>query len=608
MTLSLRDINGYDSSLFHYRHFSRISILNDTLQRGSKNNSSNNDNDNNNDNYFGLDRSLRQAFDKPFKSINEYEGENWSEAVCSSKAKVTSERLLNIDSDSVLDFSLASARKLNDLDGSVQLFTPTVVANNSQFNLDELNAHMSLLLQDTSNIKETDSLLMKVGLKLIPQTVKLHQALKRFNHDPKGKATKKNVSKFVDLCNQLIDEIWLPYLAEGLNFVKQALQVLESFKDEYTKIELKTITNEGLKLLIHQWSMLNYFPMVLINSLNFKVLFASGNIGNSETKMALTNNELFKILFVTFSLEVSKTFLKLVKILINLKACDKFENSSIISTVATLLDSTVESHTGEIMIGIDQLVREWITEQSKTDPLCTIAWNQWSQSVLQDYRIRFRSDISAFSLSTDDGEDGDQLAELMFDKFDVGRIFVEEIFKFTQPELKSRPAFNGNSLGWLTIFDENENNVTNGISHDNSANHLSHVYSSTTLRSLIPPISPRNAIVGSSNSIRTANLATTNNSKRTVLTQWAYKLKQKFQDFFHLHRQPSIISSVRYYRVAAGAGNLQSRTSRHLVPFPGDTTTFTEDQRYQIEKLTRKLYKKEEKGRRKRDALRVIFS
>ncbi|CAR25969.1 ZYRO0A12474p [Zygosaccharomyces rouxii] len=605
MTLSLRDINGCDSSLFNYRHFSKISILNDTLQRGNKKNDSNSDS-NSNEIHLGLDRSLRQIFDKPLKSNNEYEGENWSEAVCSSKARMMSDRLLNIDSDSVLDFSLASARKLNNLDGSVQLFTPTVVANNSQLNLDELNAHLSLLLQDTLDIKETDSLLMKLGLQLIPQTVKLNQALTRFDNDPKGKATNKSVSKFVEFCNQSIDEIWLPYLAEGLNFVKQALQVLETFKDQYTKVELKTTADDGLKLLIHQWSMLNYFPMVLINSLNFKVLFPSENIGNSETQMALTNNELFKILFVTLSLEISKTFIKSVKILMDLKAYEKFENSSIISTVATLLDSTVETHTGEIMIGIGQLIREWITERSKIDPLCTIAWNQWSQSVLQDYRIRFRNDISAFSSSTDEGEDDAQLAELMFDKFDVGRIFVEEIFKFTQPEKKAKPTFNGNSLGWLTIFDENENNSTHGSPNRNGGEHLSPVYANNTLRSLFPPISSRNAIVGSSNTLRTATTA--NNCKKAIVKQWAHTLKQKFQDFFHLHRQPSIISSVRYYRAATNAANLHNHATRHLAPFPGDITIFAEDQRSHVEKLTKKLYKKEEKGRRKRDALRVIFS
>lgn len=614
MTLSLRDINGYDSSLFHYRHFSRISILNDTFQRNAKNNNNNNNNTNSDNKNFalGVDRSLKQVFDKPFKSINEYDGENWSEAVCSPRAKTTSERLLNIDSDSVLDFSLASARKLNDLDGSVQLFTPTVVASNSQFNLDELNVHVSLLLQEALDIKETDSFLMKVGLKLIPQTVKLNQALTRFDNDPKGKATNKSLDKFIELCNQFIDEIWLPYLAEGLNLVKQALQVLENFKDQYTKIELKTTTDEDLKLLLHQWPLLNYFPMVLINSLNFKVLFVSDNIGNSELQRALTNNELFKILFVTFSLEISKTFIKLVNILMELKACNKFANSSIISTVATLLDATVESHTGEIMIGIDQLIRNWITEKSKLDPLCPVAWNQWSQSVLQDYKIRFHNDFSAFSLSTaEEGEeeDGDQLAELMFDKFDVGRIFVEEIFKFTQPEPKMKPSFRGNSLGWLTIFDDDIENNTDEMADDSIEIETQYAYSDSTLRSLVPPISSTNAIMGPSNTKRAATTSVTNKHKNgTLITQWAHKLKQKVQDFFSLHRQPSIISSVRYYRVATSATSLPKNPNRNLVPFPGDVTTFGEDQHTHIEKLTRKLYKREAQGWRKRDALRVIFS
>lgn len=605
MTLSLRDINGYDSSLFNYCHFSKIPILNDSMQRSSKNDGSS---DYNNDIHADLDRSLKQAFDRPFKAVNEYDGENWSEAVCSSKAKMTSERLLNIDSDSVLDFSLASARKLNDWDGSVQLFTPTVVASSNKFSLDELNVHLALLLQDTFDIKETDSLLMKVGLKLVPQTVKLNQAVTRFNNDPKGKATNKSVSKFVELCNKLLGEIWLPYLAEGLNFIKEALQILETFKDQYIKVELKTPKDEGLNLLIYQWSILNYFPMVLINSLNFKVLFVSENIESSEIQLALTNKELFKIIFVTFSLEISKTFIKLVKILMDLKACDKIHNSAIISTVATLLDSTIESRTGEIMIGIDQLVREWITEQSKIDPLCTVAWNQWSQSVLQDYRIRFRSEFSAFSLSTDEAEDGDQLAELMFDKFDVGRIFVEEIFRFTKPELKTKCVFNGNSLGWLTIFDENENNSTNRTSQNTDANLLSHVYTGTTLRSLVPPISSNNALIGSSHKMHAPTTTASNKNKRNAITQWAHKLKEKLQDIFRLQRQPSIISSVRYYKVATNAANIQHHNNCHLVPFPGDITIFADDQRSHIQRLTRKLYKKEERGRRKRDALRVIFS
>lgn len=611
MTLSLRDINGCESGLFNYRHFSRISILSDTLQRETgKNNSSSS---------LVLDRSLKQVFDKPFKSFNDYEGENWSEALCTSKPKTTSERLLNIDSDSVLNFSIASAPKLNSFDGSLQIFTPTVLCDGDQFNLEELNAHVTLLLQDSLGASETDSCMTKIGLKLIPQTVKLNQAFTRFNNDPKGKATNKSVVKFVELCNQLIDNIWLPHLAEALNSMKTALEVLDQYKDKYTKVELKTSPNNELNLLIHQWSMLNYFPMVLINSLNFKVLFASEHNEDSETQSAVATQELYKILFITWSLEISKSFIKLIDILLDLDASAQLNNHTVISTVATLLDSTVESHTGEIMIGIDQLVKQWINEKSKFDPPCKVAWNQWSQSVLQDYKIRFHKDLSSFSWSSE--ESAQEVAELMFDKFDVGKIFVEEIFRFTQTEVCAKPTLNGNSLGWLTIFDEDEHN-TDGPAHsvnDNTrSNQLSHA---TTLRSLFPPATSRQVVLAS-NTTNVPNIPLVQpniSSKKTTVKEWALKLKQKFQDLFHLSRQPkqTVISSVRYYKAVAAPTSLQYNNNnntnsisnrRCLAPFPGDTTTFAEDQRSRIEELTRKLYKKEKQGRRKRDALRVIFS
>lgn len=576
MTLSLRAINSPEIRLLNYSHFSKISILNDTSQSENK---------------LILDCSIRQAFDKPQRVLEDYEGENWSEAVCSPRTK-NSGKSLNIDSDSVLNFSLASVPKMSNMDSDLQLF----IGDNHQLTLEELNAYVSLLREDFAQVELGENLTVKVGVEFIPQTVKLNQALTRFNNDPKGKATTKCVLKFVDLCNKLIKEVWLPTLSECNAVMKTTLQTLEQYRDQYIKVELKSKPEGQLDLVVREWSMLNYFPAVLVKSLNFKVLFGRAHIVHAQDRESVQTHELNKILFVTMALEVSKTFIKIMGVLIELDACKFLDNTLVTQVMTILLEYTVETYTGEIMIGIDQVVKIWITEKSKTDPHCKPFVHQWVRGILYDYKMRFHNDMSTFTFSSEDEE---QVAELMFDKCDLGKIFVEEILRFTQTEKEESPALE-NTIGWLTIF-RDDCGATSALSDETCNSQLEH----TALLSLERPRAV-GAAPCSVHSVRTQY------TKRAAVKEWAHnnkvrisdefnKIKQKFNAFFNMHSQPAMITSVRYYNAVA---SLQSRR----MPFPGDTTTFREEQRAQMEKLTRKMYKTEKRGKRKRDALRVIIS
>ncbi|CDH12751.1 uncharacterized protein ZBAI_04537 [Zygosaccharomyces bailii ISA1307] len=584
MTLTLRDLNGSDTGLFNYRHFSKVAILNDTLRRENKIEH----------NSF-VDYSFRQKIENLDANTGYYEGENWSEAFCRSKTRYSG-RSLNLDSDSVLNFSLASAPKINNLDGNVQLFTPPVIGDSALLNLEELNAHISLLLEEFARVETGELLVLRLGVFFIPQIVRLNQALARFDNDPKGKATAKCVFKFVELTKRLLREVWLNDLADFLVIMKSAVQYLEKYRDQYTKIELKGKSDKQLGLIVRQWSMLNYFPAILVQSLNFKVLFAQSSNASQKEQDEVENNEIIKIMLVTMALEVSKSFIKLINIVIGLDECKSLEDCLVMQMMHLLLDYTVESCTGEIMIGVDQSIKAWITEKSKTDPECKSSMHHWVRGILYDYKMRLNSDTSTFTFSSDDEE---QVAELMFDKCDLGKIFVEEILRFSQPERRGTPA-HGNSIGWLTVF-EDEGPALSNTSGEGCDPGLQH----STLVSLQPP---HDIIVGDDPNCPVQVQPT----KREAVKKWAHnnkiwlsqevdKIKEKFHNIFHFHRQPTMITSVRYYNALA------SRQS-HRVPFPGDTTTFLEGQRVQIEKLTRSMYKREKRGRRKRDALRVIVS
>ncbi|QLL33969.1 hypothetical protein HG536_0F02940 [Torulaspora globosa] len=568
MTLSLKDINSAATGSFTYNHFSRISILQDTFtveeQKRQK---------------LFLKQKINKVYDISRRCYHEHSGRDWDAAVVSEENNVVA-HLLSTESDSVLDFSILSERA--DIDSDLQLFTPNVLGGNSSFDLAELNAQMALLLVEYfPGAHPSANFLTRLTLAIVPQMVRLNQALDRYDH--LGSA-EQSVGNFLHTCDKLFPKIWIPHLSEAIENMKSGQQILQKFDGRYSKVEAKDAFEPGVRRIIRKWSLLNYFPVVLIKSLNFQIE------SNSENRIAANDvyfigcSELFKIAFITLAIEVSKGLEKVINILIELNASNGLTNKTLIILLELLLECTVDSRAAEIMIGLDRVVKRWILFKEAADESTRSIFQHWAGQILESYNAQKELE---HKLRTDEEEDE---ADLMFDKWEVGKMFVNEIIQFIEPRNSTRAR--SDLFGWLTVFDE----CHHSSSSQNYSQDPQFDFDTVSIRSIqLPPTSevPKHAY-GKREALRRWAM-----SKKNKMSEGYRRIKKRFQQAFHTHTTRALITSVRYYNAINGR--------KYEYHFPDETTEFTPDQCAQVQRITQKLYKREKRGKRKRDAIKVIF-
>lgn len=564
MTLNVKDINSAATGSFTYNHFSRISVLQDTFKvEGQKRQK------------LFLKQKVNKVYDVSRKCYTNHSGRDWNDEVGLEENRGIA-NLLNTENDSVLDYSILSERA--NIDSELQLFTPSVVGGDCSFDLSELNAQMALLLVEYfPGALPSANFLTRLTLSIIPQTVQLNQALGRYDNNG---SSSKNIAKFLQTCNRLLTELWVPSLSESIRNMKSAIQILENFEGKFNKVELKGAFETEVGSIIRRWSLLNYFPVVLIKSLNFKIERNLDDTVTTNDCNMISSSELFKISFITLAIEVSRGLQRLISIFIDLKASNAFSNRSLICVLELLLECTVDSRAAEIMIGLDQVIKKWILFRETTDGSTRRIFHQWCQQILNSYKIQKQQEYELKN-----AEDEDE-ADLMFDKREVGKMFINEILQFIEPKASTRTR--SNPFGWLTVFDEyyNEN-----WSASNSGAQEPFDFDTVSIQTISEP--PRRPLG------RRAALKRWAMSKRQQVSEGCRRMKRRFQQAFHVHTTRALITSVRYYNAINGR-----KYERH---FPDETSDFTPDQCAQMQRLTQKLYKREKKGKRKRDAIRVIF-
>lgn len=568
MTLGVKDINSAASGSFTYNHFSRISILHDTLtveeQKRQK---------------LFLKQKVNKVYDISRRCYHEHRGRDWNAAVVSEE-NIGVAHLLNTESDSVLDFSILSER--TNLDSDLQLFTPNVLGGSSSFNLAELNAQMALLLVEYfPGAHPSANFLTRLTLSIVPQMVQLNQALDRYDHlgSPEG-----SIGNFLQTCNKLFPEIWIPHLSEAIKNMKSGEEVLEKYEGRYSKVEARNAFEPGVRRIIRRWSLLNYFPMVLIESLNFQIESTSEKRLSGHNVYIIGCCELFKIAFITLAIEVSKGLEKVINILIELNASSGLTNKTLIILLELLLECTVDSRAAEILIGLDQVVKRWILFKETADGSTRAIFQHWAGRILESYDTQKEREHKFKT-----GEEEDE-ADLMFDKWEVGKMFVNEIIQFIEPKNPTRAR--SDIFGWLTVFDDcHHTGSSQNYSQDPQFD-----FDTVSIRSIQLPA--------------TSDVPKHPRGKREALKRWAMskkdkmsegyrRIKKRFQQAFHMHTTRALITSVRYYNAINGR--------KYEYHFPDETTEFTPDQRAQVQRITQKLYKREKRGKRKRDAIKVIF-
>lgn len=556
MTLTLKDINSAATGSFSYNHFSKISILQETYKAES---------------HGSPDLILRQRFkrthEKSCKRFTMSSGRDLCDARDLDENKLLA-HLLSTDTDSVLEFSITSDRPHHD--SEFQLFTPPMLEGNTLLTLEELNAQIALLLAEYCPRRATN-FLSELTLTLITQAVQLNQAFARFKDI---RSSDKNVTTFVQLCNKIMRDLWLRSLSNSIEHMHTMLLILERYEGQYNKVEVRETTDPGIGTVLRKWSLLNYFPPVLINSLKFKV--ESSTICDEDCKM-IANSELFKIAFVTLAIESSKGFAKMINILIELCAYESLTNHIVVNFLELLLACTIDTRVGEIMIGLEQVIKRWITGKESTEPLTRTIFHQWAQRVMITYKIQQEQEIRLNGTQDE--------ADVMFDKWEVAKLFVSEILQFIQPEPTSQAR--SDTLGWLTVFDEYYDAASN-------PNDCIREPSQFELDSISIKSIPQRRTTAKRDAIK--RWASYSKDK---VTQSCHRIKRRFQRVFHMHTNHALITSVRYYSALNGRN--------YEYHYPDETPGFTSDQCAHVQRLTQKLYKSEQRGKRKRDALRVIF-
>lgn len=561
MTLTLKDINSAATGASNFSHFSKISILPGTFKVVE---------------HTSQGLLLGQRFRKNQDKSSDPQVDYSFPETCDRREKGENRlltQLLSTDADSVLEYSIASDRAHRDSD--FQLFTPPLFEGNYSLTLDELNAQIALLLAE-SFPHNTTNFLSELALTYITQVVQLNQIFARLEST---ESSDKSVTVFVQLCNKIMRDVWLRSLTSSIDHMHTVLQILDRFDGQYSKLEVRKVCDHEIETIVRRWSLLNYFPPVVISSLNCEIEAIPGRKISKEERNMISKSELFRRSFITLAIESSKGFSKMLNILIDLDAYESFSHHTVLNFLELLLTCTVDTGVGDIMIGLEQTVKRWITAKDPTEPLTKTMFHQWAQKMMTNYKIQQEHEIMRNGTQDE--------ADLMFDKWEVARLFVGEILQFVQPEPTSQAR--SDTPGWLTVFDDYYD-----ATPSNEEPTDFHV-DSISIKSIQRPATKLNHR-GQSKRDAIKKWATRSKSK---VTQSCHRFKRRIQRVFHMHTNHALITSVRYYNALSGKKN-----DNH---YPEQTPSFASDQCAQVQRLTQKLYKSEQRGKRKRDALRVIF-
>ncbi|EDO14941.1 hypothetical protein Kpol_385p10 [Vanderwaltozyma polyspora DSM 70294] len=217
--------------------------------------------------------------------------------------------LLDTGSDSVMEYSIMSHRndtKRKNSISCIKTLEKNTNENNNSSNtecvsLKELNESIEVILNNT--LDSTDKLLMNIALNIVKDAVEINKYLGEY--DSNHHVTNK------------IDMLRLVNLFDNLLISKERIEIIESAIDHMRDImsESKTSNNyevstkEDILLIIEKWKELKYFPKMLFHTILCQKY--STDCKNYD------DDFVFKVIFATMGLELSKMFINMMAIMDN---------------------------------------------------------------------------------------------------------------------------------------------------------------------------------------------------------------------------------------------------------------------------------------------------
>ncbi|EDO14942.1 hypothetical protein Kpol_385p11 [Vanderwaltozyma polyspora DSM 70294] len=261
-----------------------------------------------------------------------------------------------------------------------------------------------------------------------------------------------------------------------------------------------------------------------------------------------------------------------------------------------------------MLIGLESTITNW---HSNIDFKEKVTFYNWIVATYHSFYPNSDQEDDIFEQFTDanDHECSSQEQDLMFNKYDICKMLVGELQNKCNITTVSSQDF-----GWLTVFDDNNNtnnvNETSGtndasinddydnVNNDNVNNEIELV-EEEIIEESVETIENEYIF----NSIRTPYIQIINNNnrnevlhrKRHVIKDWVVRRCNS------LLKSHDSIESVKHFKY------LENQPSSSRLGEINTTRNENCDHQFKMQRKFHKLFHKESKGERKRDAIMLLF-
>lgn len=356
--------------------------------------------------------------------------------------------ILNTDSASVLEFSIRSQRK-KPYDSCIQ----SLKKIQSSVKVESINwlqlAHEVELITGNIVLEEAKlrDPLKLLGVYVIPGIIGIKRILDKCmltNPQPVGVLEAMKLSHVLE---KALNLVWVSKLQEYTKQLEHTANTLNKIPKNYLKTGKDASLNLPIQITCQEirtrWQQLKYFPSITVDSLSLAYNESSGY--SDYENNSFLEKALCRILLVTLAIEVNKLSRSSIKLMTLVGGFDEFNDFMIINTVDGLLRFTVESKTGELLIGMDELLQQWVQLRWRQNPFIANMIHDWALSLHNEWDKSHNGDTLRVGLDWDAGpttvrealEQEAEYCDLEFNKWDVVKPFVVEVLDYCKRHCQS---------------------------------------------------------------------------------------------------------------------------------------------------------------------------
>lgn len=292
--------------------------------------------------------------------------------------------VLDTGSDSVMEYSIISHKT-----GRPEL---PIAQSNCKIGFLPLIKGIDRIYLETANVSNV--LVKDVSLITVVNSVKTIQLLDKYEQVAEDDTAV--LAKYME--NKILNVVNLDIIRKSIQHMKSTMS-----KEDCDKGRYHCSNGIDCRLICREWKRLNYFPELLFETITY----------TNDSKRNINNkNELYIIIFVTMGLELSKVFVRVMKIC-NSDSGSVIPCDTVLEYLDIIMECSIESHSSEMLIDIEEVLLAWFAKANLFDQYRFVSWTRQRQ--VQYYST---------DLGDDDSEDEH---DLMFNKYDICRILLTSL-------------------------------------------------------------------------------------------------------------------------------------------------------------------------------------